>query len=298
MSVFRPGLFKGKVAVVTGGATGIGRAITQELLSLDCTVVIASRKEERLTSAMQEICRNGNRLKAKVCNIRKESQVNELISSTVKELGKIDYLVNNGGGQFPSTVSNMSFKGWNAVIDTNLNGTFHMCQEVYRQWMAQNGGVIVNIIADMFRGIPVMAHTGAARAAVENLTKSLSVEWAQDGVRINAVAPGGNIYSPTAASNYGDMNVFEAARGGVPMKRLGTTEEVSAMVCFLLSPAAAFVTGATFRVDGGSSLYAPLMYQIPEHKKLPSYSWTYTPPQEEEQKEKEETKSASPKAKL
>ncbi|KAK3891451.1 hypothetical protein Pcinc_004654 [Petrolisthes cinctipes] len=283
MSIFRAGLFKDKVALVTGGATGIGRAITEELLSLDCKVVIASRKEERLKEAVEAMCPNSTRLRAKVCNIRQEDQVKNLISWTLKELGKIDFLVNNSGGQFPSPVSAMSLKGWNAVIETNLTGTFLMCREVHDQWMSDHGGIIVNIIADMFRGFPMMGHTGAARAAVDNLTKTLSVEWAQDGVRINAVAPGSNIYSPTAANNYDDPTIFDRARGGIPMKRLGSPQEVSSAVCFLLSPAAAFITGETLKVDGGSSLYSYLMWQIPEHNKLPAYSWTNKTPTDEEE---------------
>ncbi|KAK7012930.1 hypothetical protein SK128_024377, partial [Halocaridina rubra] len=225
MSVFRSGLFKGKVAIVTGGATGIGRAITEELITLGCRVVIASRNEEKLQKASLEMDPKQKFLVTKVCNIRKEEHVKTLISQTVSELGKIDYLVNNGGGQFPSPVSKMSLKGWNAVIETNLTGTFLMCREVYEQWMSEHGGVIVNIIADMFRGFPMMAHTGAARAAVDNLTKSLSVEWAENGVRVNAIAPGSSIYSPTAAKNYGDRNVFEGAIPGLPTQRLGTTRE-------------------------------------------------------------------------
>ncbi|KAG7164644.1 peroxisomal trans-2-enoyl-CoA reductase-like [Homarus americanus] len=281
MSMFRPGVFKGKVAMVTGGATGIGKAITEELLTLGCKVVIASRREEKLKEAVQELCPNNGRLVAKVCNIRKEDQVKNLITSTLSEMGRIDYLVNNGGGQFPSPVANMSLKGWNAVIDTNLTGTFLMCREVHEQWMKDNGGVIVNIIADMFRGIPMMAHTGAARAGVDNLTKSLAVEWASSGVRVNAVAPGGSIYSPTAAANYEDKNIFSKAREGIPTKRLGTTQEVSSAVCFLLSPGASFITGETLKVDGGGSLYSYLMWQIPEHDKLPAYSWTYKPSEED-----------------
>jgi len=143
---------------------------------------------------------------------------------------------------------------------------------------------VVNIIADMFRGFPVMAHTGAARAAVENLTRSLAVEWACDGVRVNAVAPG-VVYSPTASKNYGDLDVFEEARPEIPAKRTGTVEEVSSAVCFLLSPGARFINGATLRVDSGGSLYSKLMWTIPEHENMPAYEW-------------QEKDSPTPKAKL
>merc|ERR1719495_2651899 len=140
--------------------------------------------------------------------------------------------------------------------------------------MAEHGGSIVNIIADMFRGFPMMSHTGAARAGVENLTKSLAVEWASDGIRINSVAPGSSIYSPTASDNYStEFSPFELARPGVPAKRLGSTQEVSSAVCFLLSPGASFISGATLRVDAGGSLYSPQLWQIDDHDKIAEYNW-------------------------
>ncbi|XP_065053360.1 peroxisomal trans-2-enoyl-CoA reductase-like [Rhopilema esculentum] len=280
-SIFRSNLFEGKVAVVTGGATGIGRAITEELVHLGCKVVIASRKEDRLNKAADEI----NSLVAKrkdedstplvlpiKCNTRLENEVKYLMTQTVKHYGRLDYLVNNGGGQFISPAANISLKGWNAVIETNLTGTFLCCKEAYHSWMAENGGAIVNITMDFWNGFPGMAHSGASRAGIDNLTKSLALEWAANGIRINSVAPG-TIYSDSAAANYPDPELFNKALSALPLKRLGTTEEVSALVCFLLSPAAAHITGDSIKVDGAQSLYAQTLFQIQEHNKSEAFRW-------------------------
>ncbi|XP_067929592.1 peroxisomal trans-2-enoyl-CoA reductase-like [Watersipora subatra] len=258
-SVFRNRLFKNKVALVTGGGTGIGKAITQELLYLGCNVMIASRKVERLEAAVDEIRTSipGCQINYTQCNIRQEESVKAMVARTLEEYGKIDFLVNNGGGQFYSAFRDFNFKGWNAVVETNLTGTYLCLREVYQQWMKDHGGAVVNIIAEMFSGMPGMSHSGAARAGVENLTKTLAVEWADDGIRINCVCPGNSIKSETATANYGPAksDIFESNLPTIPLGRLGKPEEVSAAVCYLLCPAASFVTGTTMIVDGGEILF-------------------------------------------
>jgi len=268
MSVFRRGLFAGQVALVTGGATGIGRAITEELSSLGCRVVMASRNEQRLQDVAAELTARGHGVTARRCNIRHEDQVRSLIEWTLQTEGRLDCVVNNGGGQFPALAEDTSLKGWAAVLETNLTGTFLVSREAYTQHLHAHGGAVVNIIADMWRGFPMMAHTGAARAGVDNLTKTLAVEWAASGVRVNAVAPG-PVASPTAEANYGDFDVFEQVRPEMPAQRVGTPREVSAAVAFLLSPGASFISGATLRVDAASSLYSRQLVRVPEHERWP-----------------------------
>jgi peroxisomal trans-2-enoyl-CoA reductase len=280
--VFRPGLFTGKSAIVTGGGTGIGKAITSELLYLGCNVLIAARNEPRLQEAAQEMkamlpANNPAQIDVMTCNIRKEDQVKSMISRAIERFGGLDFLVNNGGGQFNCPAEKISLKGWNAVVETNLTGSFLCCREAYTQWMQDNGGAIVTIITNMFNGWPGMSPSGAARAGVENFTKSLAIEWAPSGVRLNCVAPGSSIYSETAAANYGPdkaRELFDVQVPRIPAKRLGKTEEISSSVMFLLSPAAAFISGATLRVDGAQSLYTTSSpWTVPDHNRSKPYTW-------------------------
>lgn len=269
-SIFRPSLFEGKVALITGGGTGIGRCIAHELAALGATVVIVGRRDEVLQQTVQELRESGGNADAFVLNVREDEDVDRVVREVVAKHGGIDALVNNAGGQFASPASMLRPKGWRAVIETNLTGTFLVSQAVFNHSMSSRGGGIVNIVADMWNGFPGMAHTGAARAGVVNLTKTLSIEWAPFGVRVNSVAPGYILSS--GLSNYPPEVQRMAAEimPKNPSSRIGTESEVSAAVTFLLSPAAAFITGDTLRVDGGASLQkAPLVPAMPHEKSQP-----------------------------
>jgi len=252
-SIFRDDIFKDRVAIVTGGGTGIGEAVARELALGGAKVVIASRKMHRLIPTAKGLSRDFDAEVVPIaCNIRDRADVTALVDEVLRRYGTIDFLVNNGGGQFASPAERYNEKGWKAVIDTNLTGTWNMCQITALRHMLHHGGKIVNIVADMWRGFPGLMHTGAARAAVVNMTMSLAVEWARAKILINCIAPG-TILS-TGMKNYPPGTV-EAAWQKIPLKRLGRAEEIAWAVAYLLSPAGDFITGETIRVDGGGSLW-------------------------------------------
>ncbi len=270
-SIFRDGLFQGKVMVVSGGGTGIGRAIARELAALGATVVLCSRSVEHLGPARDEIVANGGTATALACNIRDPEAVEALFAEVESRHGHADGLVNNAGGQFLSPAEAITPKGWHAVVETNLTGTFHMSQAALRHGMREHGGAIVNIVAEVWRGFPGMAHSGAARAGVVNLTQTLALEWAQYGVRVNAVAPG--IINSSGLKTYPEavQAQLAAIAADTPSRRMGTESEIAAAVVYLLSPAASYVSGATLKVDGASSLYRLQGYVIPEHDTWPQW---------------------------
>jgi NAD(P)-dependent dehydrogenase (short-subunit alcohol dehydrogenase family) len=264
-SIFAPGLFDGQVALITGGGTGIGLATARELSFLGASVAILGRKAEKIEAGLAALRADGvaeERLLGGSCDIREPEQVAGFVGRVLDRFSKIDVLVNNAGGQFPSPAETMSPKGWEAVIRNNLNGTFYMTREVAtRAMIPKKRGRIVNVTAMVARGFPGMSHTGAARAGVENMTRTLAIEWAQHNVRVNAVAPGNNIRS-SGTAQYGDA-ALELARKATPLKRLGVPEEVARVIVFLASDQNDFITGSVFGVDGGMPLWGDI-WTIPD----------------------------------
>lgn len=270
-SVFREDLFADQVIIVTGGGSGIGRCTAHELASLGAHVVLVGRDEAKLAAVQAEVAEDGGRASWQSCDIRDEDAVAALVRSVVEQHGAIDALVNNAGGQYASPLAMLTRKGWDAVVATNLTGGFLFAREVYNQSMEARGGAIVNIVADMWRGMPGMAHSGAARAGMVNLTMTAAVEWAHAGVRVNAVAPGWIASSGLNTYPEAVQALFPGMKASVPLKRLGTEAEVSAAIVFLLSPAAAFITGETVRIDGAAPLY-PGMFPIPDESASRPYN--------------------------
>jgi citronellol/citronellal dehydrogenase len=249
-SVFAPGVFKGRVVVVTGGGSGIGRCTAHELASLGAHVVLVGRKLQKLQDTAGEIVADGGRASFHACDIRDEAAVQAMVTAIVVAHGRIDGLVNNAGGQYITPLEKISAKGWQAVIDTNLTGGFLVARECFVQSMAEHGGAIVNIVADIWGSMPGMGHSGAARAGMVSFTETAALEWAKAGVRVNAVAPGYiassgmDHYPPEAGPMLREM------RETVPAGRFGNEAETSAAIVYLLSPAASFVSGSVLRVDG------------------------------------------------
>lgn len=252
-SPFRTDLFAGQTALVSGAGSGLGRAIALRLGALGARLVLCGRRAEALEATASTLRAAGADVLTVAMTIRDPEQVASLFDAAWERFGRLDVVVNNAGGQFPQPAIDFSPKGWNAVIDTNLNGTWYMMQAAARRW--RDGacpGAIVNVVAVVTRGMPGIAHTCAARAGVIHLSKTVAVEWAPYRIRVNCVAPGTietegmAVYPAEARAAFHRSN---------PMLRMGRPEEVADACCYLASPAAGFITGEVLTIDGGHQMW-------------------------------------------
>jgi citronellol/citronellal dehydrogenase len=255
-SAYRDDLFEGQVVLISGGGSGIGQAMAILFARLGAKIVVCGRTESKLEETRKILASIDRSCDTHTMTIRDPDQVDDLLERVWEKHGRLDVLVNNAGGQFPQDAIDYKPKGWHAVIETNLTGTFYMMQAAARQWRDhEQEGNIVNIVAAFQRGMPQIAHTSAARAAVSNLAQSLAVEWAPFGLRVNCVSPGAiettglNVYPEEARVDFDRRN---------PLRRLGTVMEVAEAVVYLAGPTGGYITGQTLIVDGGQAMWGEL----------------------------------------
>jgi len=239
----------GRNAIVTGASQGIGRGIAEDLAAGGANVAICSRAQERVDPVAEAIEEEGGTALAVECDVRDADAVADFVDATVAEFGGVDLLVNNAGGEFVAPFAEISENGWKAIVDLNLHGTRHCTYEAGAHMREADGGDIINIASvNGQHAAPGESHYSAAKAAIIRLTETLSVEWAEDGIAVNCVAPG-LIQTPGVAETLGidadDMPPREQVD-----RRIGYADDVADVVHFLASPAAAFVTGETVTVKG------------------------------------------------
>jgi citronellol/citronellal dehydrogenase len=279
-SVFRPGLFAGRTVIVTGGGSGLGRCTAHELKSLGARIALLGRTREKLERVKEELGDPDTFIHS--ADLRREDEVKAAIAAVIDwSGGRIDGLVNNAGGQFPAQLKDISLNGWNAVVANNMTATFLVSKAVYLASMEAHGGAIVNIGADFEMGNPGMGHNGAARAGQTNFTYTASVEWAHAGVRVNSVLPG--FIASSGLDRYPERahEALRSVKDRIPAKRHGTESEIAAAIVYLLSDAAAYVTGIALRVDGGlHNAGKSNFYQVPDHNKSKPFNGfpLYRPP--------------------
>lgn len=253
--VLSPDLLRGKVCVISGSGTGLGRATALELGRLGATVVGCARRAEPIEATAAEIRRHGGSADALALDIRDDAAVDEFFDQVLDRHGRVDVLINNAGGQFAAPAETISAKGYRNVIELNVLGTWHMTHAAATKAMIpQNGGRILNITVSPHYGFPLMVHTGAARAAVESMTRTLSIEWARFGITLCALAAG-TMATETFVTKY-PAALQEAARLGQPLPRFGDEQQWATFVAYMASDAASYFTGCVLTMDGGRDNYA------------------------------------------
>ena len=268
--VYQPGLCDGQVVMVSGAGSGIGKAIAFLYARLGARLVICGRDRAKLDACEPWLRRLGSPdVLVQPTDIRRTEAIAELFDATYQRFGRLDVQVNNAGGQFPKAALDISPKGWKAVIDNNLNGTWYMMQAAAKRGVREGmrGGSIVTIAAAVDRGLPGMAHTAASRAGVIALSKTLAVEWAEHDIRVNCIGAG-------AIESNGFNNYKEEHVGGLfrtnPMKRAGDVQDVAEAVVYLTAPSGKYITGETINIDGGMVLWGEFWPAgMPDHFRPP-----------------------------
>jgi citronellol/citronellal dehydrogenase len=247
-----PGLLRGRTVVISGAGSGIGRASAWVAARLGARVVLCGRSAEKLARVRSALAGHGLECEARALDIRERAAVDQLFADLFTRYGQVDVLINSAGGQFPQAALDFSDKGWRAVIDTNLHGTFNMMQSIARHWRTNaRPGSIVSIVVSP-RGLHQVAHTCAARAGIVAFSECVAVEWAPLGIRVNCIAPGATVsegwavYAPEVAQRYAQSS---------PQRRAGSPWEVAEAALFVAGPAGQFITGQTLQVNGGSNLW-------------------------------------------
>ncbi len=268
-TVYKPELMSGKSVLISGGGTGMGKAMAFLFARLGANVTICGRREEILQETANAINALGcGKVDIHAMSIRKEADVDTLIDACFQKYGNLDVLINNAGGQFPQDAIDFSRKGWRAVIDLNLNGTWYMMQAAAQKWRElEKPGSIINIVANVERGMPQAAHTCAARAGVIYLSKTVATEWAPLNIRINCIAPGAvetegfNVYPDQAVQRFHEAN---------PMKKLGNAWDVAESAVYLSAPSGKFITGEMIVLDGGQAQWGVIWPAgMPDYFKVP-----------------------------
>ncbi len=248
MSDFKENILKGRVALITGGATGIGKEIARTLGKHGARIVITSRKQENLDAARKEFEAEGIKCLALSSDVRKPELVEQVIAAAIKEYGSLNIVVNCAAGMFPAPIEGMSYNGFKVVVDIDLLGTYNVTKAAFTAYLKEHGGCIVNITAPFEHwGVSSLAHVAAAKAGVESLTRTCAVEWAPLGIRVNSVAPG-FIAETEGVKRFGESM-------DIPDKSLkGTRQDMANAVLFLVSDSARFINGVCIRVDGGATI--------------------------------------------
>lgn len=261
-TVFRSDTLANKVALITGGGTGIGLGIARQMVRCGAKVALASRNMDHLEHAVTELEQLGGSAIAVQANVRERSSLEIAVSQSTEAFGGLDILVNNAAGNFYAPSATLSPNAWKAVVETDLYGTFYGCQAAYPAFKERGSGTIISISMTLhYRGWPLMAHATAAKAGVDALTRTLALEWARDDITVNAIAPGpilteGVRKAFSAPTGEGDrvVTLDERVKSQIPLGRLGSPSDIGEMAVFLGSAAGRWVTGAIFVVDGGSWL--------------------------------------------